>query len=82
MAYKQSQWAPASVKNNEEVAMRRLGSVAAQMLMTPGAHMIWQFQELGDAQPLKQADGSNNTSPKQTAWDLLDNQHHAALMEI
>lgn len=81
MAYKQSQWAPAEVKGNEAVCMRRLGSVAAQMLMTPGAHMIWQFQELGDAQPVKKADGNNDTSSKRAPWSLLDNSDHRALKE-
>lgn len=81
MAYKQKQWALAIVKDNEEVCMRRLGSVAAQMLMTPGAHMIWQFQELGDSQPVKLSDGNNNTAPRRVVWDLLDNPYHLALKE-
>lgn len=81
MAYKQQQWGVSSVKGNEAVSMRRLGSVAAMMLMSPGAHMIWQFQELGDAQPVKKADGNNDTEPRRDCWKLLDDPAHAALRD-
>ena len=58
-----------AVKNN---AYRRLGVLAAEMLMTPGPKMIWQFGELGDKQNTKSSDGGNNTDPKTVVWNLLD----------
>ena len=57
-----------SVRNN---SYRRLGMLAAEMLMTPGPKMIWQFGELGDSQNTK-SDGGNNTDPKTVVWNLLD----------
>lgn len=81
MAYKQQQWGVLAVKGNVSMSMRRLGSVAAMMLMSPGAHMIWQFQELGDAQSVKNADGSNNTGPRRDCWGLLNDPAHSALHE-
>lgn len=79
MAYKQNQWGVAGVKGNEAVSMRRLGSVAAQMLLAPGAHMIWQFGELGDDTNTKNADGGNNTDPKPVHWNYLDSPDRAGL---
>lgn len=79
MAYKQTKWGVAGVKGNTEICMRRLGSVAAQMILTPGAHMIWQFQELGADQTTKDTSGGNNTSPKKVIWSYLDDPLHARL---
>lgn len=79
MAYAQSKWGAAGVKGNTPMSMRRLGAVAAQMLMTPGAHMIWQFQEFGADQTTKNADGGNNTSPKRVIWSYLENPDRAGL---
>ncbi|MDE6704125.1 MAG: hypothetical protein K2K00_10695 [Muribaculaceae bacterium] len=66
----------ASVRNN---SYRRLGALAAEMLMTPGPKMIWQFGELGDAQNTKSSDGGNNTDPKTVVWNLLDDPSALAL---
>ena len=52
--------------------MQRLGSAAAQMIMAPGAHMIWQFSELGNDDNTKNSDGGNNTDTKTVRWNLLD----------
>lgn len=81
MAYKQLQFAPASVKGSVVQRMHRLGSVAVQMLMAPGAHMIWQFQELGDSQTTKKSNGENSTDPKKVVWHLLDQPLNKGLME-
>ncbi|MCM1028885.1 MAG: alpha-amylase family glycosyl hydrolase [Pseudoflavonifractor sp.] len=81
MAYKQLQWGVASVKSSPEVRARRLGSVAALMLLSPGPHMIWQFQELGDSQRVKLPSGDNDTSPRRPAWDLLGNPVNATLLD-
>lgn len=81
MAHKQAQWGASGVKGDTEIMMRRLGSVAAQMLLTPGAHMIWQFQEFGADQTTKGADGGNDTSPKKVVWNYLDDRWHAGLRE-
>lgn len=72
MGYKQSKWGAAGVKGNNEVSKRRIGSVHAQMILSPGAHMIWQFSELGNAQTTKDATGGNSTDPKKVDWSALD----------
>lgn len=79
LAYKQSQWGVYAVKNDPAVAMRRLGSAAAQMIMAPGAHMIWQFSELGDGQNAKDDNGGNNTDPKIVVWNYLNDANRMGL---
>lgn len=81
LAYKQDMWGVAGVKGNVKTSMQRLGSAAAQMILTPGAHMIWQFSELGNAQNTKNANGSNDTSPKIVDWALLDDPDHKGLYD-
>jgi len=81
MAYKQKTYGATGVKNNTEMSMRRLGSLAAQMILTPGAHMIWQFQEFGDDQTTKNSDGSNNTGNKKVVWSLLDKPANSSLRD-
>ena len=81
MAYKQTKYGLSSLRSKTEMRMRRLGSVAAQMLMSPGAHMIWQFQEFGANQTTKNTDGSNNTNPKIVVWSNLNSIYNAALCQ-
>ena len=81
LAYKQDQWGVMGVKGNVVTSMQRLGSAAAQMIMTPGSHMIWQFSEMGNAQNTKDNNGGNNTSPKIVNWALLDEPNHYGLYE-
>ena len=81
MAYKQKTYGAAGVKGNADMSMRRLGSVAAQMILTPGAHMIWQFQEFGADETTKNSDGSNNTSPKKVVWNYLNDPDRAGLKQ-
>ena len=78
LAYKQKQFGVTAVKSTK-TAMQRLGSAAAQMLMSPGAHMIWQFSEMGNEQNTKNADGGNNTDPKTVNWSMLDNPYRGGL---
>ncbi len=80
LAYKQKNYGVAQVQQTK-TAMQRLGSAAAQMLMMPGAHMIWQFSEMGCEESTKSADGSNNTDPKTVCWDLLKNKYRAGLVQ-
>ncbi len=68
LAYKQNQWGEAEIKGKLEPSMARLGSAAAQMILAPGAHMIWQFSEIGNSQNTKNSDGGNNTDPKIVNW--------------
>lgn len=70
-----------ALRTNTQRQMLRLGSVAAQMLMSPGAHMIWQFEELGADQSTKNANGGNNTDPKTVVWNYLDNEYRAGLKD-
>ena len=81
LAYKQDQWGVAGVKGDVKASMNRLGAAAAQMILAPGAHMIWQFSEMGNAQNTKNNDGGNNTDPKIVNWALLDEPNHFALYE-
>ena len=81
MAYKQARYGATGIKGNIPVSTRRLGSVAAQMLLAPGAHMIWQFQEFGADQTTKKSDGGNNTDPKKVVWSYLDNADRAGLKQ-
>lgn len=80
LAYKQDMWGVSGVKGNTKVSMQRLGSAAVQMILTPGAHMIWQFSEMGNAQNTK-TDNGNNTDPKIVNWNLLNDPDHYGLFE-
>lgn len=79
LAYKQDQWGVSGIKGNAKTSMQRIGSAAAQMILAPGAHMIWQFSEMGNAQNTKDNNGGNNTSPKIVNWALLDEPNHYGL---
>ncbi len=81
LAYKQIKYGQTQVKNDHALACRRLGSAAAQMILAPGAHMIWMFSEMGNAQTTKTANGSNNVDPKIVNWNLLDDPANRTLME-
>lgn len=81
LAYKQDMWGVAGVKGDEANSMKRLGSAAAQMIMAPGAHMIWQFSELGNSQNTKNSNGGNNTDPKIVNWSLLDSPDRKGLYD-
>lgn len=81
LAYKQNQYGAEGVKGNHAVSMRRLGAAAAQMILEPGSHMIWQFSEMGNAQTTKNSNGGNNTDPKTVNWNLLNDPDNKALME-
>lgn len=81
LAYKQNKYGPVEVRSNLANAMHRLGSAAAQMMMSPGAHMVWMFSELGNNETTKDATGGNNTSPKKVMWSLFDNANRKGLYE-
>ena len=81
LAYQQDTYGAAGVKGDHAVSMRRLGSAAAQMILVPGAHMIWQFSEMGNAQSTKNANGGNNTDPKKVMWSLLDDPDNKGLYD-
>lgn len=70
-----------TLKGNKEARFRRLGSAAAQMILAPGAHMIWQFSEMGNEQSTKNPNGGNNTDPKIVNWNLLNDPVNAALTQ-
>lgn len=78
MAWKQAKYAPASVKDNETVSCLRLASAAAQMLMTPGSHMIWQYGELGVNEDISQ----DRTGNKVLQFNsLYNNPLHKAIYD-
>lgn len=72
LAYVQDSRGISGVKGNLDASMARLASAAAQMLLSPGAHMIWQFSELGNYDNTKNNTGGNNTDPKTVRWNLYD----------
>lgn len=80
MGYKQAQYGVAGVKGNNEVSKRRIGSLHAQMILSPGAHMIWQFSELGNEQTTKNSSG-NDTSPKKVNWNALNDDDTKGLYQ-
>lgn len=88
MAYKNATWGVDGVKlpdNSEltitEMSLKRLGCLAAQMLMIPGPKMIWQFGELGNGQTTKKSNGDNNTSSKIVCWYYLEDPGRVALKD-
>lgn len=81
LAYKQKQYGEATVKGDLSVSALRLGSAAAQMLLTPGGHMIWQFSEFGNAQTTKKSDGGNNVDPKIVNWQMAENVANKGLLQ-
>lgn len=80
MGYKQNAYGVAGVKGNKEVSKRRIGSLHAQMILSPGPHMIWQFSELGNEQTTKNSSG-NDTSPKKVNWNALEDPDVAGLRQ-
>lgn len=66
------------IKSSHQVRMRRLSSLAAQMILNPGAHMIFQFGELGDEQSEKTSSG-NNVDPKIVKWNNFSDTYRKAL---
>ena len=80
LAYKQIMWGNGIVKTNHAVAMQRLGSAAAQMILVPGSHMIWQFSEMGNAQNTKNDNNGNNVDNKIVNWNLLQDRDNYELM--
>ena len=60
--------------------MRRLGSIAAQMILNPGAHMLFQFEELGADESEKTATG-NNVDPKKVVWNYLNDANRKGLSD-
>ncbi len=81
LAYKQIKYGVDAIKVDLTARMQRLGSAAAQMLLAPGAHMIWEFSEMGNDQSTKDSNGGNNTDPKRVCWNLLDEPARAGLVE-
>lgn len=80
LAYKQNTWGVAEVKGNIKASCHRLGSAAAQMILVPGSHMIWQFSEMGNAQSTK-SNGNNNTDPKIVDWVTINEPNHGGLVQ-
>lgn len=80
MGFKQKQWGADGVKDDISARMKRLGSVAAQMWMAPGSHMMWMFGEVGADENTKDSKFENNdTSPKPVYWNYLDDPDRKAL---
>ncbi len=80
MGYKAITEGATTIKSNTTLRMRRLGSLAAQMLLAPGAHMIWQFGELGNEQTTKNG-SENNTDPKIVSWEFLNDADRNGLYQ-
>lgn len=81
MGYKQTKWGVAGVKNVPEVMKARIACVGAQMILQPGAHMIWQFSEMGNTQTTKNTNGGNNTDNKIVPWGELNDEYTRACVD-
>lgn len=69
----------ASLKRSEANRCKRQGSMAAQIIMTPGPKMIWMFGELGAEENTKGENNSNLTDPKKVLWGELEKADRKAL---
>lgn len=67
VGYSASQSSVSAIKSLSN-RLKRLGSVAAFMIMSPGARMIWQFGELG----YDISGGNGDTSEKDSPWGWID----------
>ena len=83
LGYAASQSGITAVKGEDgkEVRWHRLGAIGAQLLLTPGPKMIWQFGELGADQTTKKGN-DNNTSPKTVIWDRLHDADYKGIFDI
>lgn len=79
VGYKCGMWGNGAIKTDLGTMCSRLGTLAVQMLMTPGPKMVWMFGELGDQQNAKNEDDSNNTAPKMVDWTMLNDPDRAYL---
>lgn len=57
---------------------KRIGSIATQLLMQPGAKMVWQFGEMGFDQMRTE---DTRTNPKEVHWEYLNNIERSALVD-
>lgn len=80
MGYKFRQYAPASIKGDEAIMCKRLASIGAQLLLTPGPKMIWQFGELGSDEAYQNSYG-DQTYAKVVNWGWLENDDRAAILD-
>lgn len=67
LGYSASQSSVTSIKSLSN-RLKRLGSLAAFMILSPGAKMIWQFGELG----YDISGGNGDTSEKDSPWGWID----------
>ena len=67
--------------DGKEARCLRLGAIGAQLLLTPGPKMIWQFGELGADQTTKKGN-DNNTSPKTVIWDRINDDDYKGIFDI
>lgn len=84
VAFQVESYGAGDLKTNTLARYRRLGSMAAQMLLVPGPKMVWQFGELGNSENTKanpDGSGDNNTSPKVVDWRWLDDPDRKYLMD-
>lgn len=70
-----------SLKRSLATRCKRQGSMAAQLIMTPGPKMIWQFAELCADENTKNPDNSNITDAKNVCWNYLDIPERKALYD-
>ncbi len=80
-AYLVDKYGNENVKGNEVATCNRLGTLAAQMLLSPGPKMIWQFGELCANQTTKSGN-NNNLDPKTVIWDNLLNENISHVHDI
>lgn len=82
VAYKVNEFGATGIKGDMTKTINRLSQLACQEILTPGAKMIWQFEELADAQKTKNSNGSNNTDPKIVVWNYLQDSQRMQLHDV
>lgn len=77
--YWANNYASSGIKGNLATTMRRLGSNAALAFLSPGAKMMWQFEEMGYDESIDSNGG--RTDPKPTHWEYLENTDRKGLVD-
>lgn len=69
-----------SAETPKAASVRRLGSVAGQMLLSPGAQMIWEFEEV--AADYEQGSDLEKLRAIAPMWNYFDNDVRGSLAEV
>lgn len=84
VAWKMKKYGVSAVKYTaatpKAASIRRLGAVAGQMLLSPGAQMIWEFEEV--AADYEQGSDLEKLRAIAPMWNYFDNDIRGSLAEV